>query len=192
MKKTVLITGCSAGGLGYALAEEFHKLGYHVIATARDTTKIGPLANKHDVDVFPLDVTLPESISDLHAKMQAKGIRLDILVNNAGCATFNPLVHADIGNAKAFSKAAMTFISETLKIELEPLGVRVVTAMVGAINTEIYDGCDVALPNDSWYKPIESIIQRQARGEMQLPNNEAVEVTAASIKQRLICTSKGT
>lgn len=101
MKKTVLITGCSVGGLGYALAEEFHKLGYHVVATARDTTKIGPLANKPDIDVFPLDVTLPESISDLLAKIQTKGIKLDILVNNAGCASFNPLVHADIDNAKA-------------------------------------------------------------------------------------------
>ncbi|KAF4943232.1 hypothetical protein FGADI_13547 [Fusarium gaditjirri] len=101
MKKTVLITGCSVGGLGYALAEEFHKLGYHVIATARDTTKIGPLANKPDVEVFPLDVTFPESISDLLAKIQTKGIKLDILVNNAGCASFNPLVHADIDNAKA-------------------------------------------------------------------------------------------
>ncbi|KAI7772284.1 hypothetical protein LZL87_007645 [Fusarium oxysporum] len=101
MKKTVLITGCSVGGLGYALADEFHKLGYHVIATARDTKKIGPLANKPDVDIFPLDITLPESISDSLAKIQAKGIKLDILVNNAGCASFSPLVHADINDAKA-------------------------------------------------------------------------------------------
>ncbi|KAF5696823.1 short-chain dehydrogenase [Fusarium globosum] len=191
MTKTVLITGCSAGGLGHALAEEFHKLGYHVIATARDTKKIGPFATKPNVDIFPLDVTLPESISDLLAKIQAQGIKLDIVVNNAGCASFSPLVHSDINDAKAFSKAAMTFISETLKIELEPLGVRVLTAMVGAINTEIYDGCDVVLPTDSWYKPIESIIRRQAKGEMQLPNNEAVEVTAASIVRDTLSGRRG-
>ncbi|CCT76013.1 related to 1-acyldihydroxyacetone-phosphate reductase [Fusarium fujikuroi] len=234
MTKTVLITGCSAGGLGHALAEEFHKLGYHVIATARDTKKIGPFATKPNVDIFPLDVTLPESISDLLAKIQAQGIKLDILVNNAGCASFSPLVHSDINDAKALydvnvwgslrvtqafipllvstqgvilniasmagavplawqgnSKAAMTFISETLKIELEPLGVRVLTAMVGAINTEIYDGCDVVLPTDSWYKPIESIIRRQAKGELQLPNNEAVEVTAASIVRDTLSGRRG-
>ncbi|KAF4414742.1 1-acyldihydroxyacetone-phosphate reductase [Fusarium acutatum] len=101
MKKTVLITGCSVGGLGNALAYEFHKLGYHVIATARDTKRIGPLANKPDVDIFHLDLTLPESILDCLAKIKAKGIKLDILVNNAGCASFSPLVHADINDAKA-------------------------------------------------------------------------------------------
>ncbi|KAF5238784.1 hypothetical protein FANTH_10206 [Fusarium anthophilum] len=254
MKKTVLITGCSIGGLGNALAYEFLKVGYHVIATARDTKKIGPLANKSDVDIFQLDVTLPESISHCLSKIQAMEIKLDILVNNAGCASFNPLVHADVNAAKALydvnvwgslrvtqafiplllssqgvilniasmagavplawqgkclrqfttlsltpldtgiynsSKAAMTFISETLKIELEPLGVRVVTAMVGAINTEIYDGCDVVLPTDSWYKPIEDTIRRQAKGEMQLPNNEAVEVTAASIVKDTLSGRRG-
>ncbi|KAF5573777.1 1-acyldihydroxyacetone-phosphate reductase [Fusarium subglutinans] len=101
MKKTVLITGCSIGGLGNALAYEFLKVGYHVIATARDTEKIGPLANKPDVDIFQLDVTLPESISCCLAKIQAMEIKLDILVNNAGCASFNPLVHADVNAAKA-------------------------------------------------------------------------------------------
>jgi len=75
----------------------------------------------------------------------------------------------------------LTFLSETLKIELEPLGVRVVTAMVGAIGTQIYTKYEMTLPADSWYKPIEDIIRKQARGELQEPNNEPVDVTARNI-----------
>lgn len=101
MKKTVLITGCSAGGLGYALAEEFHKRGFHIIATARDTSKIGPLKNEPDVEVLPLDVTSPESVSSCLKAVQGKTDKLDILVNNAGGALFSPLVHVDIDKAKA-------------------------------------------------------------------------------------------
>ncbi|KAL8382495.1 hypothetical protein RB595_006325 [Gaeumannomyces hyphopodioides] len=67
------------------------------------------------------------------------------------------------------SKAAMTFLSETFRIELEPLGVRVVTAMVGEVETNIYagDGAAFSLPEDSRYKDVKETIARQARGEMQ-------------------------
>ncbi|KAJ3532390.1 hypothetical protein NM208_g8461 [Fusarium decemcellulare] len=223
--KSVLITGCSTGGLGFALAEEFHHAGFHVFATARDVSKVGPLRDRPSVDILPLDVTSPDSISSCIAQVRKKtGGKLDILVNNAGGAIFGPLVHADINEATALydvnvwgvlrvtqafapllknghgailnissmagavplawqgdSKAALTFLSETLRLELEPLGIRVVTAMVGAINTQIYAESDVDLPVDSWYKPIEDIIRKQAQGVMQLPNNEKVEVTARSI-----------
>lgn len=80
------------------------------------------------------------------------------------------------------SKAALTFLSETMKIELEPLGIRVVTAMVGAVETDIYKKSNkMTLPKDSWYMPIEKIIEKQASGEMQEPNNESAEITAHSI-----------
>jgi NAD(P)-dependent dehydrogenase (short-subunit alcohol dehydrogenase family) len=79
------------------------------------------------------------------------------------------------------SKAALTFLSETMKLELEPLGVRVVTAMVGAIGTQIYTKHPFSMPAGSWYAPIKKIIAKQASGEMQAPNNEPIEVTARNI-----------
>lgn len=79
------------------------------------------------------------------------------------------------------SKAALTFLSETLKIELEPLGVRVVTAMVGAVKTQIYTKQSIIIPINSWYKPVEEIIAKQARGELQEPNNEPPDVTARNV-----------
>ena len=38
--KNVLITGCSAGGIGAALVEAFQKRDYHVFAMARNPSKM--------------------------------------------------------------------------------------------------------------------------------------------------------
>ena len=38
-QKTVLITGCGAGGIGAALAKEFHRRGCAVIATGHTTAE---------------------------------------------------------------------------------------------------------------------------------------------------------
>ncbi|KAG8407724.1 putative secondary metabolism biosynthetic enzyme [Metarhizium acridum] len=224
----VLVTGCSTGGLGFALAKAFRDQGFYVLATVRDVGKAGALSEERDIKVLGLDVTSADSISSCLALVRkTTGGQLDVLVNNAGAAVFGPLVHASIEEGKAAydvnvwgllgvsqafapllieskgvilnissiagavplawqglynsSKAAATFISETLKIELAPLGVRVVTAMVGAIGTQLYNGHEVSLPPDSYYKPIEQIIKKQSRGEMQAPFSEPVDVTARNL-----------
>ena len=55
--RTVLITGCSDGGLGAALAIAFHKhRWYRVFATARNTEKMAHLQSL-GIDTLELDVT---------------------------------------------------------------------------------------------------------------------------------------
>lgn len=78
-KRTVLITGCSDGGLGAALAIAFHKAGLHVYATARNASKKESLANL-GIETPTLDVLFDSSISECVSKLSS----LDILVNNAG------------------------------------------------------------------------------------------------------------
>lgn len=96
-----MITGCSVGGLGFALAEAFQQAGYHVFATARDPTKVGSLRERHSIEVLRLDVTAAETIRSCVTAIRKKtNGRLDILVNNAGGAMFGPLVHASIEEAK--------------------------------------------------------------------------------------------
>jgi NADP-dependent 3-hydroxy acid dehydrogenase YdfG len=86
--KTVLITGCSKGGIGDALAQEFHRKGVHVFATARSLSKISHLKDM-GITTFELDVTSPDSIRNgvSFVEKETEG-RLDFLVNNAGMGTY--------------------------------------------------------------------------------------------------------
>jgi NAD(P)-dependent dehydrogenase (short-subunit alcohol dehydrogenase family) len=74
---------CTPGGIGHALARDFHSRGLHVIATARDREKIKDLEIL-GLTTLSLEVTSLESI--LAAKEVVSGLAgggLDILVNNA-------------------------------------------------------------------------------------------------------------
>ena len=82
--KSVLITGCSKGGIGDAVAQEFHSKGIRVFATARNLAKIEHLKSL-GLDTLQLDVTSAESIKHAVAEVEAAtGGKLDFLVNNAG------------------------------------------------------------------------------------------------------------
>lgn len=100
-KKTVLITGCSTGGIGWAMAKTFHERGFYVFATARDPSKAADLSELNDVEILELDVTIPQTISrckDTVAKRT--GGKLDVLVNNAGVEFLSPLLDVDVAEAK--------------------------------------------------------------------------------------------
>lgn len=83
-KKTVLITGCSPGGIGHALALEFHLKGLHVFATARNEQAVADLKSL-GIEVLQLEVTSPESVAEVkrHISERTNG-SLDYLINNAG------------------------------------------------------------------------------------------------------------
>ncbi|KAG5744117.1 hypothetical protein H9Q72_004977 [Fusarium xylarioides] len=94
-KPTALITGCSEGGAGYALALEFAAKGYRVFATARSTKSLAGLQEK-GIELLTLDVTKPESISALKDEIVKRtGGKLDILFNNAGMMYEAPAIEAD-------------------------------------------------------------------------------------------------
>lgn len=98
VRKSVLITGCSAGGIGAALAEGFSEKGYHVFATARNPSKISPaLASAPGVTPLTLDVLSPESIAAaVESVKRETGGRLDVLVNNSGGGYCAPALDASI------------------------------------------------------------------------------------------------
>jgi len=99
--KTVLITGCSAGGIGHALVLAFQKRGFTVFATARSLNKMADLKTLPNVHLFALDVTSPESIAVVVKEVEAKtGGTLDVLVNNAGGQYVMPLLDVDLDVGK--------------------------------------------------------------------------------------------
>jgi 1-acylglycerone phosphate reductase len=94
-KCNVLITGCSDGGLGAALALAFHNAGFHVYATARSNGKMIELS-KLGIETIELDVTSEASIAEVAAKVSS----LDILVNNSGAMITMPAMDTSIERAK--------------------------------------------------------------------------------------------
>ena len=101
LKKTVLITGCSTGGIGWAMAKNFHQRGFYVFAVARNPSKTADLAELSDIEILELDVTVPKTIA--HCKeivAKRTGGRLDVLVNNAGVEFNSPLLDTDVAEAK--------------------------------------------------------------------------------------------
>lgn len=101
IRRTALITGCSDGSLGSALALEFAKHDFHVYATLRNPEKAASLASHSAIEILPLDVTNSSSISSCAATIEKKaGGRLDVLVNNAGMMFCMPLLDTSIEESK--------------------------------------------------------------------------------------------
>jgi NADP-dependent 3-hydroxy acid dehydrogenase YdfG len=92
-KQSVLITGCSKGGIGDALAQEFHTRGFTVFATARNLDKIQHL-KELGCDIFALDVTDEKSIQEaVEYVSQKTGGQLHYLINNAGLSKLVPQLY---------------------------------------------------------------------------------------------------
>lgn len=82
------------------------------------------------------------------------------------------------------SKAALTTLSETLRMELSPFGVSVVAIMVGTIDSHFHDNDDFHLPPTSLYAPIETPIAGWASGELKpkgIPAEQFAETLVSDI-----------
>lgn len=98
----VLITGCSDGGLGAALATAFHERGYRVFATSRNLRTMPQVSNLSGARVLQLDIT---GAADLQAAKTAvseeSGGSLSYLINCAAHNHFMPLLDENIEDAKS-------------------------------------------------------------------------------------------
>jgi short-subunit dehydrogenase len=82
MKKTVLITGASAG-IGRATAIYLAENGYNVYGAARRVEKMADLKS-YGIKPIALDVTVDESVEACVEQIFKEAGGIDILVNNAG------------------------------------------------------------------------------------------------------------
>ncbi|KAI0165297.1 putative short-chain dehydrogenase/reductase [Hypoxylon sp. FL1284] len=219
--KTVLITGCGPGGIGSALATEFHMRGHRVFATDVSAAHLAHLRDR-GLETLALDVTSQPSIDAAAARVgELAGGRLDVLVNNAGVLHAMPFADTDVAAARrlfdvnvlgvvavtqAFlpllltaarenreaggragggadaivanvgsvnaeirpplfgiynaSKAAVEVLGSSIRPELAPFGVRVVTVKTGSMNTELFRNAPpTKLPDDSMYRPIRDFVE---------------------------------
>ncbi|KAJ7246297.1 oxidoreductase [Mycena haematopus] len=97
----VLVTGCTSGGIGYALCERFAAEGCRVFATARRLETMSGLAAHPLISLQTLDVTVDEDVHRVVALIVAEAGRIDIVVNNAGFLGVGPLIEQPLDNVKA-------------------------------------------------------------------------------------------
>ncbi|KAK5053903.1 hypothetical protein LTR84_001865 [Exophiala bonariae] len=114
-KRVVLITGCSQGSIGDALAQAFHRRNRtRVFATARNPSKIAHFAAL-GIETLQLDVEDEGSIRTCVKEVEIlTGGVLDLLINNSGVGYNMPLADVDIAiaqsvfNLNVFSVLAVT------------------------------------------------------------------------------------
>ncbi|OAA81448.1 NADPH-dependent 1-acyldihydroxyacetone phosphate reductase [Akanthomyces lecanii RCEF 1005] len=230
-KQSVLITGCSKGGIGSALVTEFQSRGLHVFATARDLAKMNHISTLKNVTLICLDVTDEASIEAAVARVRAVTGRLDYLVNNSGTQHVAPVLETKLAVAKSIfnvnffgvllmsqafaplliatkngcivnvcsisghvhapwmgvyqaSKAAVEMLSETMRLELQPLQVRVVSLVTGAVDTNIMKGSTtVSLASTSPYK-VGSV--EAAMNKLTRPDDGIKRVPAADFARAVV------
>ncbi len=82
----VLVTGATRG-IGQAIADAFHQRGAHVCASGRNVDMLQAQKEQYGGErfsIWPLDLSHPESVSDVVKEIDHAEGPIDILVNNGG------------------------------------------------------------------------------------------------------------
>lgn len=157
-QKTVLLIGASRG-LGFAMAAEYLRRGWRVIATARaaSTDQLRRMAKNLDaaLEVETVDITIPAQVAALRARLGDR--RMDVLFVNAGVKNDDRETIADV-STEEFVRVMVTNslspmrVIEALQDLVQPTGtIGVMSSGQGSLtnNTngkfEVYRGSKAAL-----------------------------------------------
>ncbi|XP_062007053.1 short-chain dehydrogenase ptmH-like [Rosa rugosa] len=236
-QQVVLITGCSQGGIGHALARAFADEGCLVVATARSLSSMADLEDDPRFFLQELDVVSEESVNEVVSTVVEKYGRIDVVVNNAGVQCVGPLAEVplsalhhtfdtnvygpmrliqaviphmasrrkgkivNVGSVSALSpgpwsgaytasKAALQALSDSLRLELKPFGINVITVVPGAIRSNIGNSGLVGynkMPEWKLYKPFEAAIRARvtfSQGPKSTPSEEFAKKTVSAILKK--------
>jgi NAD(P)-dependent dehydrogenase (short-subunit alcohol dehydrogenase family) len=156
--KTLLIIGASRG-LGFALAEEYLKRGWHVVATERAGTasKLHDLLQAADdrLEIETVDVNHPDQVAVLRARLASR--KFDLLFVNAGVKNDDRETIADVSTDEFIRVMITNALSpmrvvESLQDLVSPSGtIGIMSSGQGSIannengHYEVYRGSKAAL-----------------------------------------------
>ncbi|KAI0135838.1 NAD(P)-binding protein [Daldinia grandis] len=161
-RKSVLITGCSTGGIGAALAEVFQEKGYHVFATVRNPSRLPPsLSRAANVTSLTLDVLSSESIAAaVESVKKETGGTLDVLINNSGGIILLPALDTSMEAGKRLFDlnfwAPLAMLQAFAPLLIEAKGCIVNNSSASAYSpmalTSVYNGSKAALTmaSETW------------------------------------------
>ena len=109
-----LVTGASSG-IGEAFVEVLRAAGVPVVAVARRADRLESLADRlGDVEVLGADLTTPEGLTAVEARIVDDRDPVDLVVNNAAFGTSGPFVTLDVDRLErevSLNAASLTRLS---------------------------------------------------------------------------------
>lgn len=146
-RETVLVTGCSDGGIGSALALVLQQRGLHVFATARDPSKMSDIDGLPNVTKLTLDVVKTDDIkAAVELVSKETGGTLNYLINNAGRNHFLPILDEDLDvvrdlfEVNFYGPLAVTQAFAPLLIKAKGLAA-FITSISGYLNVPFMGAC---------------------------------------------------
>ncbi|KAA1468039.1 NAD-P-binding protein [Dentipellis sp. KUC8613] len=121
--KVVLVTGCSAGGIGFSLCEEFAARQCIVYATARNTDKMKGLTQPN-IHPLSMDVNSDEDVRRVVETIISEQGKIDIVVNNAGVACHGPTLEISSEDVREAFETNVFAILRTCKTVLPHMAAR--------------------------------------------------------------------
>jgi len=149
-EKHLLLFGASRG-LGLAIAEEYLKLGWSVVATARQAaaTALHKLAERAEgrLEVETVDIAEPEQVAALHRRLL--GRRFDFLLVNAGVTNDPRQTVAEVATEEFVRVLVTNALSplrviETFQDLVAPAGsIGVMSSGLGSVANNVSGGFEV-------------------------------------------------
>lgn len=82
----------------------------------------------------------------------------------------------------------MTLASETMRLEMAPLGVRVITLLTGGVASKFLSNLEtVALPENSYYLSVKDVIQHKSEDVPMAVSPEAFAQEVLRVRNRSPC-----
>lgn len=121
-----LITGASSG-IGRDIARYLSKLGYDLIITARDETKLKILKdeleckNNGKVYIVLADLSNIDECKKLYREVKEKFNNIDLLINNAGFGLFGEFINTDLSKELSMIDTNVKAIHILMKLFLKDM-----------------------------------------------------------------------
>ena len=135
-----LITGASSG-IGEAFARALAARGHNLLLVARSEAKLGTLCNElgriHRIHCqhAPLDLSKPESPSQLFEETKTRGLEIDLLINNAGFGSMGDFTTQDLAHELNMIDLNVRSLVEMTHRFLPPMRARKGGAIINVAST---------------------------------------------------------